>query len=109
MTVNTQGGNEYFRVKLPNKNKGELFGVVDKLLGASHLVVLCADGKVRMTRIPGKIKRRMWIREGDLVIVRPWDFQDDKADAIYRYTRTQVAHLSRNKMLPEILDFFGKK
>ncbi|MCD6369969.1 MAG: translation initiation factor eIF-1A [Thermoplasmata archaeon] len=99
---------EITRVPLPNTNKGEMFAIVDKILGASRMVVMCADGKSRMARIPGKIKRRMWIKEGDLVIIRPWEFQDDKADVVYRYTRTQAAYLSRNNKLPEILDVFGK-
>ena len=99
---------EVMRVPLPDKNKGEMFGIVDKILGGGRMIVLCADGKTRMCRIPGKIKRRMWIKEGDLVVVRPWEFQDDKGDVIYRYTHTQAGWLSRNKKLPELLDVFGK-
>jgi translation initiation factor 1A len=68
---------------------------------------MCSDGKSRMGRIPGKIKKRMWIREGDLLIIRPWDFQDDKADIIYRYTRTQASSLKRKNLLPRIyMDMF---
>ncbi len=99
---------ETFRVPLPNQNKGEIFGIVDKILGGGRMIVMCADGKSRMARIPGKIKRRMWIKEGDLVVIRPWEFQDEKADVIYRYTRTQASYLSKNKKLPEILDVFGQ-
>ncbi len=99
---------EVTRVPLPDRNKGEMFAIVDKILGGSRMIVMCADGKSRMARIPGKIKRRMWIKEGDLVIIRPWEFQDEKADVIYRYTRTQAGYLSRNKKLPELLDVFGK-
>ncbi len=99
---------EITRVPMPDPKKGEIFGIVDKILGASRMIVMCADGKSRMTRIPGKIKRRMWIREGDLVIIRPWEFQNDKADVIYRYTRTQANYLSRNRKLPELLDVFGR-
>ena len=99
---------EVIRVQMPDPNKGEIFGIVDKILGASRMIVMCADGKSRMARIPGKIKRRMYIREGDLVVVRPWEFQDEKADIVYRYTRTQANYLSRNGKLPEILDVFGK-
>jgi translation initiation factor 1A len=40
---------------------------------------------VRTCRIRGKIKRRMWIRDNDLVLVAPWDFQSGKADIIWRY------------------------
>ncbi|WP_075056275.1 translation initiation factor eIF-1A [Thermogymnomonas acidicola] len=94
------------RVILPNKKKGEMFGVVEKLSGASHLSVMCEDGFTRTARIPGKMKKRMWIKEGDLVIVKPWQFQNEKADVVYRYTQTQANYLSRNNMLPEVINIF---
>ena len=97
---------EYVRVRLPKKNEGEIFGIADQLLGASRIKVMCADGKSRMGRIPGKLKKRIWIREGDLVIVRPWEFQADKADIVYRYTRTQAGYLSRKNMIPRSIDIF---
>ncbi len=97
---------EILRLPYPKMKEGEMFGIADQLLGASRIKIMCADGKSRMGRIPGKIKKRMWIREGDLVIVRPWDFQDDKCDVHYRYTKTQASHLSRKKVLPKNLDIF---
>jgi translation initiation factor 1A len=49
-----------------------------------------------MCRIPGKIRKRLWIRENDVVIVRPWAVQgEEKGDVVYRYTRTQVEWLRR--------------
>jgi translation initiation factor 1A len=100
------GESGYVRVKLPDKKKGELFGIADALQGGSRLKVNCEDGKSRMARIPGKLKRRMWIREGDLVIVRPWDFQNDKCDVVFRYTKTQASYLSRRGMIPKQIDVF---
>jgi len=97
---------EILRCPFPNRREGEMFGVADQLLGASRIKIVCADGKSRMGRIPVKIRKRMWIREGDLVIVKPWEFQDDKADIMYRYTKTQASYLSRRKMLPKSLDVF---
>jgi len=47
--------------------QGELLGRVIKLVGGDNIIVKCTDGKVRTCRIRGKIKRRMWIREHDLV------------------------------------------
>lgn len=94
------------RVAMPRQKEGEIFGVADQLLGASKIRVMCADGKTRMGRIPGKLKKRMWIREGDLLIIRPWEFQDDKAEIRYRYTRTQAVYLSRKRMLPQAIDIF---
>ena len=94
------------RVLLPNKRKGEMFGIVEKLAGASRLNVMCEDVFTRSSRIPGKMKKRMWIREGDLVIVKPWQFQNEKADVVYRYTQTQANYLSRSNILPDVINIF---
>ena len=53
------------------------------------------------------MRRRQWVREGDLIIVWPWDFQDSKADVKHRYTKTQAMYLSRKQVLPEVVDMFG--
>ena len=92
------------RYRMPDHRNREMFAIADELMGASKLKVMCEDGKSRMARIPGKMKRRMWIKPGDLVIVKPWDFQDQKADVKYRYVRTQAVNLSRRKKIPELLD-----
>ncbi len=96
----------YVRVRLPNKFKGEIFAVADQIMGGSRLRVICEDGVPRLARIPGKLRRRMWIREGDLLIIAPWDFQQEKADVKFRYTSTQSAHLSRQGKIPESIDVF---
>ncbi|MCL4323167.1 MAG: translation initiation factor eIF-1A [Candidatus Thermoplasmatota archaeon] len=104
---NNHNSEENFtRVIVPNKRKGELYGIVEKLSGGSHLSVMCEDGYTRTARIPGKMKKRMWIRENDLVIVKPWQFQTEKADIVYRYTQTQANYLSRNSALPELINIF---
>ena len=97
---------EVVRVRLPSTRDGEIFGVADQLLGASRIRVMCADGKSRLGRIPGKLKKRMWIREGDLLIVNPWDFQDEKCDIRHRYTKTESTYLSRRGILPATVDIF---
>ena len=105
-TIGADGQPEFVRVRLPRKKDNEIFGIADQLLGASRIKVMCADGNFRMGRIPGKIKKRMWIREGDLVIVQPWEFQDEKCNIVYRYTKTQAMYLSRKKMVPKSIDIF---
>tara|TARA_Y100000588_G_scaffold365306_1_gene429797 strand:+ start:378 stop:803 length:426 start_codon:yes stop_codon:yes gene_type:complete len=94
------------RVTLPYKPKGEMFGVAENFQGGSRLQVICEDGVRRMGRIPGKLRRRMWVRENDLLIVVPWSFQDSKADVKFRYTPTQTANLKRRGKIPEILDIY---
>jgi translation initiation factor 1A len=79
---------------------GDVFGVVVKLLGFDRIMVKCQDGHERLCRIRGKMKRRVWIREGDVVLVSPWEFQSDKrGDVVWRYTHAQAENLRRKGLL----------
>jgi translation initiation factor 1A len=79
---------------LPSPN--DVLGVAIKLLGYDRILVKCQDGRERLCRIRGKMKRRVWIREGDVVLVSPWDFQGDKrGDLFWRYTKSQAEQLRR--------------
>lgn len=86
---------ELSEMVLPVAN--DVLGIALKLLGFDRVLVKCQDGHERLCRIRGKMKRRVWIRERDVVLVSPWDFQSDKrGDLIWRYTRSQAEWL-RNK------------
>jgi translation initiation factor 1A len=85
---------ELSQLVLPSAN--DVLGVAIKLLGYDRVLVKCQDGHERLCRIRGKMKRRVWIREGDIVLVSPWDFQTDKrGDLIWRYTKAQAETLRR--------------
>jgi len=74
----------------------DVLGIAVKLLGFDRVLVKCQDGRERLCRIRGKMKRRVWIREGDVVLISPWDFQSDKrGDVIWRYTRSQAEWLRK--------------
>jgi len=73
----------------------EVLGVVESMLGANRLKVRCMDGETRTARIPGRMKKRVWINEDDVVIVEPWDWQDEKADVKWRYDSQQADQLRR--------------
>tara|TARA_Y100000768_G_scaffold51261_1_gene33543 strand:- start:58 stop:720 length:663 start_codon:yes stop_codon:yes gene_type:complete len=101
------GSTGKIRVKMPNRRINEMFALADQILGGRRVSILCEDGETRLARIPGKMRRRQWVREGDLIIVWPWDFQDSKADVKHRYTKTQAMYLSRKGVLPDDVDIFG--
>ena len=82
---------------LPDSNVGQMFGIVKGLLGNDKIQALCDDKKVRVCRIKGTLRRRVWIRLNDVVIVELWGFQDDtRADIVGRYTRGQKEWLIQN-------------
>ncbi len=98
---------EISRVKLPRGEQS--IGVLEKRLGGSRCLVRCLDGKTRICRIPGRLKRRLWVREGDIVLIEPWEFGGaEKADIIFKYRPNQVSWLKKQgymEALEEIDEF----
>ncbi|MEM3400147.1 MAG: translation initiation factor eIF-1A [Candidatus Micrarchaeia archaeon] len=82
------------RVRIPRRD--EVLGKVVSLVGGGRLVVECQDGNERLCRIPGKIKRKIWVKDGDIVVVKPWSVGGDKrGDIVWRYTSLQVEWLEK--------------
>ena len=92
---------EIARIRIPRK--GEVLAIATSMLGAGKIMVECDDGFTRIGRIPGKIRKRVWIRQGDLILVEPWTVQtNERADIIWKYTRTQANWLKRKGYLKKI-------
>ena len=96
------GSTERRAGKLP---RGDMqFAVIREMQGGSRMSALCEDGNNRMIRIPGKLKRRMWCRVNDLILIKPWPVQTDiKADLVYRDLPAVINLLYRRYMVPEEL------
>lgn len=80
---------EITRVRLPRGN--EVLGTIEEILGASRFRIACKDEKTRMCRIPGKFRKRIKVRVGDVVIIKPWDIEpNEKGDVVWIYNRTHA-------------------
>jgi translation initiation factor 1A len=90
---------ESYLKELVSPEEGQLLGRVIKLVGGDNVVVKCNDQNIRICRISGKIKRRMWIRANDIVLVSPWDFRADRADIIWRYITAHADRLQDEGLL----------
>ncbi|MDA4123554.1 MAG: translation initiation factor eIF-1A [Thaumarchaeota archaeon] len=91
--------NEAHLKELVMPQQGEILGRVVKISGGNQVIVACMDGKTRLCRIRGKMKRRMWIRERDIVLVSPWDFDNKRADIMWRYIKDHADWLQNNGYL----------
>ena len=85
------------RAKLPKEN--EVIGIIDERLGGNKMRVSCLDGKSRVCRVPGRLKRKLWLRPGDTVIVEPWELDNEKGDVIFKYPSNQIEWLKKNGYL----------
>jgi len=80
--------------------EGEVLGIVMQMMGYDRLLVKCMDNHDRLCRIRGKMKRKVWIRVGDAVLIAPWDFQSDqRGDVVWRYIKGQTDWLRRKGYL----------
>lgn len=97
------GEPEVMRVKLPRDK--QILGILEERVGGSRSKVRCLDGKTRICRIPGRLKRRLWVRMGDVLLVEPWELGGDaKGDIIWKYRPNQVHWLKTRGYLDNIED-----
>ena len=85
------------RVKLPKGD--EIMGIIEQRLGGNKMMVNCFDGKTRNCRVPGRLRRKLWLRPNDVVIIEPWELDKDKGDVIFKYRPNQVRWLKKNNYL----------
>ncbi len=95
-----QEGEQEFRVRLPRGN--QVFGRIEAMHGGKRMTVKCSDDKLRMCRIPGRVKR-VYVRPEDYVIVEPWPLEGDKkGDIIWKYRKNEVEWLKRKGYLQNL-------
>lgn len=92
---------EVIRVRLPEE--GEVLGQVIQMLGGGLMLTRCVDGHTRQVRIPGKHRRRMWTRLGDVIILRPQYGLDpeNKGELVHRYRNNENQFLFKRDLIPE--------
>ena len=95
---------QLIRVRTPKGR--EVLGILEQRLGASRMRVRCLDGNTRVCRIPGRLKRRLWVREGDVVLVEPWELGGtEKGDILYKYRKAEIEWLKRKGFIKEAEEF----
>ncbi|MGV8152160.1 MAG: translation initiation factor eIF-1A [Candidatus Nanoarchaeia archaeon] len=95
--------NNYIPMRVRTPRGKEVIGIVDQRVGANRMIIKCLDGKQRNCRIPGSLRRELWIRPEDVVIIEPWEFDGDtRGDVVFKYTPAAIEWLKRNGFLKQI-------
>lgn len=71
------------------------------MLGNGRCECFCFDGVTRLGHIRGKMRKKVWITAGDIVLVGKRDFQDEKVDIVHKYTADEARNLKQYGELPE--------
>jgi len=93
--------NEEEKRELILKEAGQEYAQVIRMLGNGRLEGHCFDGKTRLCHIRGKMRKKVWISPGDIILLGLRDFQDDKADVILKYTSDEARKLKAQGELPD--------
>jgi translation initiation factor 1A len=92
--------NEEAVVRAPLPKGKQVIGILEERYGGNKMKVSCLDGKERNCRVPGRLKRALWLRPGDVVIVEPWELDfETRGDIILKYKPNQIAWLRKNNFL----------
>lgn len=93
--------NENEKRELIFKEDGQEYAQVVKMLGNGRLEAMCFDNVQRLCHIRGKLRKKVWIAQQDIILVGLRDYQDNKADVILKYTSDEARNLQTYGELPE--------
>jgi len=105
--------NEGLKRELVFKEDGQEYAQVTKMLGNGRLEAMCFDGVKRLCHIRGKLRKKVWINQSDIVLIGLRDYQDAKADVILKYSADEARNLKSYGEFPEsvkineTVDFVG--
>jgi translation initiation factor 1A len=77
------------------------YSKVLRMLGNGRLEAYCFDGETRQCHIRGKMRKKVWVSAGDIILISLRDFQDGKADVILKYTADEARSLKALGQLPD--------
>merc|ERR1712190_463899 len=83
------------------KEDGQEYAQVIRMLGNGRLDAQCIDGVKRLCHIRGKMRKKVWVSTGDIILVGLRDFQDEKADVILKYNADEARSLKAYGELPD--------
>ena len=93
--------NERDKRELVFKEDGQEYAQVAKMLGNGRLEAMCFDGVKRLCHIRGKLRKKVWINQSDIILVGLRDYQDAKADVILKYSADEARNLKSYGEFPE--------
>jgi translation initiation factor 1A len=93
--------NDQEKRELIFKEDGQEYAQVAKMLGNGRLEAFCFDGIKRLCHIRGKLRKKVWINQGDIILIGLREYQDAKADVILKYNADEARNLKNYGELPE--------
>ena len=98
---NNTDNNFSSKVRYPKGD--EFIGVVEKRYGGNRMRIRKNDGTEILGIVPGRMKKFLWIRENDIVLLKPWEIEKEKCDLIYKFKQNEIRKLEREGILDKTI------
>ncbi len=85
------------------KDVGQEYAMVEQMMGDCRVKAKCCDNIERECHIRGKMRKKVWISKGDIILVSVRDFEPDKADVILKYSANEARKLQEYGQLDKNL------
>ena len=83
------------------KDESEEYAQIIKILGDGRFQCKCADGIERIAHVRGKMRKRIWLANGDIILVSLREFENEKCDVVEKYKEKEVAKLKNAGEIPD--------
>jgi len=96
-------GNVQTKRAIQFKSEMQEYVLMTKMLGDRRIMVRLPDTSEKLAIIPGRFRKRCWMKAGDVLLASYREFQENKLDIVYKYTPDEARKLVG---LAEIPSFF---
>ena len=95
-------GDEASKRELIFKTEDHEYAKVTKMLGSSRVMCIDTDFVVRNCLIRGKMRKRVWINPGDIVLIEKDEYNKKVGLVVHKYYPNEIRRLEK---LKEITSF----
>ena len=82
------------------ENELQEYAKITKSLGNCRCETIDPNKNIRIGIIRGSMRKKIWIKQDDIVLLSLRDFQKNKADIILKYSKSEVRFLQFQKEIP---------
>ena len=95
------------RELITRDDESEEYAQIVKSLGHGRFEVNCFDGVVRLAKVPGRMWKKVWVNDCDIVLISKrsdCDSIDKKTDILHKYNSDEIRILMNSGEIPKTVD-----
>lgn len=95
------------RITYKDSKVGQEYAIVIQRLGGNRLLVKSIVNKnIKEVQavIPGSFRKKVWMKDGDLILIQSRSFNDSQYDVIHKYSESEEKELKKTGALEQLYE-----